>query len=190
MKIVGISGKAQAGKDLTARLMREFLMAKGKKVLIVHFADKLKDIVKFAFNWDDDMVNSSKKDEVVEGTNYTPRWVLQQLGTEFFREKINEDFWVDTLLNEYKMDHWENEVGYDFILIPDVRFNSEALRIKDLGGKIFSVERASLESKDQHRSEYPLINCLVDSKLSNNGSFEWLSNIVEKEVLILLGKGT
>jgi hypothetical protein len=116
--------------------------------------------------------------------------VLQQLGTEFFREKINEDFWVDTLLNEYKMDHWENEVGYDFILIPDVRFNSEALRIKDLGGKIFSVERASLESKDQHRSEYPLINCLVDSKLSNNGSFEWLSNIVEKEVLILLGKGT
>ena len=39
MKIVCISGKAQHGKDTTAKLLEETLEAQGNRVLIAHYGD-------------------------------------------------------------------------------------------------------------------------------------------------------
>ena len=39
MKIVCISGKAQHGKDTTAKLLEEILEAQGNRVLIAHYGD-------------------------------------------------------------------------------------------------------------------------------------------------------
>ena len=42
MKIVCISGKAQHGKDTTAKLLEETLEAQGNRVLIAHYGDLVK----------------------------------------------------------------------------------------------------------------------------------------------------
>lgn len=49
MKIVCISGKAQHGKDTTAKLLEEILEAQGNRVLIVHYGDLVKYVCKTFF---------------------------------------------------------------------------------------------------------------------------------------------
>ena len=57
VKVITISGYAQAGKDLSAQLIKEKMALRGKKVLILHYGDYLKFIAKEYFGWD------GKKDE-------------------------------------------------------------------------------------------------------------------------------
>ena len=52
MKIVCISGKAQHGKDTTAKLLEEILEAQGNRVLIAHYGDLVKYVCKTFFGWD------------------------------------------------------------------------------------------------------------------------------------------
>ena len=68
MKIINISGKAMAGKDTCALILKEKLESKNKKVLITHFADLVKYVSKQFFNW------NGIKDE--QG-----RTILQRIGT-------------------------------------------------------------------------------------------------------------
>ena len=42
MKVITISGKAQAGKDTTARLLTDKLTNNQRNVMILHYADLLK----------------------------------------------------------------------------------------------------------------------------------------------------
>lgn len=69
MKIVCISGKAQHGKDTTAKLLEEILEAQGNRVLIAHYGDLVKYVCKTFFGWD------GKKDE-------KGRTLLQRVGTD------------------------------------------------------------------------------------------------------------
>ena len=48
MKIVCISGKAQHGKDTTAKLLEEILEAQGNRVLIAHYGDLVKYVCRTA----------------------------------------------------------------------------------------------------------------------------------------------
>ena len=113
----------------------------------------------------------------------TPRLLLQLLGTEFGRDMVHPDIWVNSLMNEYiyysgyspgeyicKCD----ECGVTFTgakrsircsncnnfrqkwLVTDVRFPNEAKAIKDKGGILIRVDRDS-DSKDSHVSENALI---------------------------------
>ena len=43
MRIVLISGKARSGKDVSAKIIKEYLLKAGKRVLITHYADFLKE---------------------------------------------------------------------------------------------------------------------------------------------------
>ena len=52
MSVIMISGKAESGKDFTASILKEELEKKGRKILIVHYADYLKFIAKEYFGWD------------------------------------------------------------------------------------------------------------------------------------------
>ena len=53
-----ISGKSGSGKDKIALFMKEELAKRGKKVLIIHFADAVKWFCRDFLDW------NGKKDEV------------------------------------------------------------------------------------------------------------------------------
>jgi len=107
MVIVPINGKARHGKDTFAQMLKAELEAKGKRVLIVRFADYLKFIAKEYFGW------NGEKDEV-------GRTLLQFIGTDRVRAKY-EDFWVETVARLL----WIFEHDFDVVLIPDARFPNE-----------------------------------------------------------------
>lgn len=115
-KIVCICGHAQNGKDTFAKMAEEKLTAKGKKVLIVHYADYLKFMAKTYFGWD------GQKDE-------KGRDLLQWLGTNKVRT-INHDFWVIAVSNFIELFKGE----YNYIFIPDCRFPNEVSYLRQQFG--------------------------------------------------------
>ena len=52
MRVICISGRAGAGKDTVAQIMKEKLEQHGQSVLVTHNADLLKHLCRTLFDWD------------------------------------------------------------------------------------------------------------------------------------------
>ncbi len=105
--ILLISGRAQAGKDSTANILKEKLLP--EKCLIIHNADYLKFIASKYMSW------NGVKDEA-------SRTMLQELGTEKTKFKLNKPlFWTHIVCDTIEI--LQND--FDYFLVPDTRFKSE-----------------------------------------------------------------
>lgn len=162
MKLLCISGKAESGKDATARRIKTKLESMGYKVLITHYADLLKFICTNYFGWD------GKKDEV-------GRRILQLVGTEGVRTK-EPNYWVDFVKSVLRLfpDKW------DFVLIPDCRFPNEINLMKqDFDTISVRIKRPNYENhlteeQRQHPSEVALDDFDFDYTIINPGNFDGL----------------
>lgn len=68
MTIIGLVGRAESGKDTTARLIREQLTPESPgdsppECYVFRFADTLKTFVGHVFDWDEDWTHGAKKEE-------------------------------------------------------------------------------------------------------------------------------
>lgn len=106
MVVITISGKARAGKDSLANMMRNYFESKGKKVSIVHYADELKWIARTLYHWD------GEKDEY-------GRSLLQKIGD--IGRAYDENYWVFNLVN--RVTAFLNIT--DYVIIPDCRYPNE-----------------------------------------------------------------
>ena len=79
MKIYVISGKARHGKDTVALDIKEIYEDKGLKVINLAYGSYIKEYAKKISNW-----NGSEESK--------PRELLQELGTDVIRKKIDNDF--------------------------------------------------------------------------------------------------
>jgi hypothetical protein len=103
------------------------------------------------------------------------RGLLQRFGTEVGREMFDENFWVDYALNSI-------EDGSK-VVISDVRYPNEADAIRELGGKVFRVERNGVFAANEHASEHALDGYKFDGKIENNGSIEGLYANATQQIL-------
>ena len=80
-----ISGRARNGKGTVSKLLKEKLEEKNFKVCEIQVMRTLKGYLKDYFDWD--------------GTEETkPRKMLQQIGTDIIREKMNKEYFhIDRL---------------------------------------------------------------------------------------------
>lgn len=172
-RIILISGKAESGKDTTAKLLQQKL--KGKS-LIIHYSDYLKFICQTYFGW------NGIKDEY--GRN-----LLQSFGTEKVRKR-NPNFWVDAVCR--LIDILRDD--FDYFIIPDTRFPNEIdLPIWFFGrGRVITirVERLNytntLTRKQQnHPSETALDNYLFDYYIRSESGIDKLEKEIDK--ILLLG---
>ena len=105
-RILMISGKSASGKDELARLLKEKFEERGKSVLIIHFGDAVKDMLKRYYAW------NGEKD-----TN--GRALLQHLGTTIMRTAY-PTYWAEIVSKFISAAH-----EWDYVLIPDLRFYNE-----------------------------------------------------------------
>lgn len=139
--IIGITGLISSGKNTAA----DVLVAYGFES--ISFADSLKDAVSSIFGWDREMLQGSTnesrewREQIDEWwskklsiPNLTPRWVLQNIGTELFRNKFHNDIWVASVENKLR------NINKN-VVIPDVRFSNEIDTIKNVGGIVIRVFR-------------------------------------------------
>lgn len=113
------------------------------------FAEPLKDAVSAIFGWDRNLLEGTTiesrewRDQVDEWwatrlniRHLTPRWVLQQWGTEVGRRAFHDDIWIASIENKLRS-------ITDNIVISDCRFPNEIKAIKQAGGKTIRVSRGS-----------------------------------------------
>ena len=167
--VILLSGKSASGKDFIANIMKEQFENNGNKVLVTHYADLLKYILKTFFNW------NGKKD--IKG-----RSLLQKVGTDVIRNKY-PDYWVNFIndMITFFPDEW------NYILIPDARFPNEIEVIKNnpyVNTLTIRVNRTNYKSKltpeqQQHPSETSLDDYKFDYIINNNGTDSIRDEIVK-----------
>jgi hypothetical protein len=125
------------------------------------------------------ILTSKEYNEELVTINMTVGQALQIIGTECFRNLINENIWINWFFNYHRKNN------YTPLVITDLRFLNEALAIKSLRGIIIRVEREDIVDNDSrlktHISECELLDALVpDMVIKNNGTIEDLTREVRQ----------
>lgn len=129
----------------------------------------------------EDFVERNGGDEVVIMERYsiqvitnTPRKMLQTLGTEWGRNMIHPDIWVNSMMSLYEQSRVNGSNGnYPDWLMPDVRFPNEAKAIKDRGGILIKVVRPGADTGD-HVSEVLVDTIEADYTIINDSTLKVL----------------
>lgn len=138
MFVIGVAGQAQNGKDTLSDYLAEKLTAKWKRVA---FADNVKKVYQDTFDRDRPFIEEWKvKPEPPPGFDMTVRKSLQFIGDGF--RKIYPTIWLDLVFRETEP-----------IIISDVRYVNEFLRVKKEGGLNILVGRTDKLSDDPNGSE-------------------------------------
>ena len=203
--IIGLCGFIGSGKDTAA----DFLVQSGFQK--ESFADTLKDTASAIFGWDRNLLEGHTKEarewreqvdpwwaERLAMPTLTPRWVLQYIGTDVFRNNFHSDIWVASL--EKKLyDNKDKD-----IVISDCRFPNEVKAIQKAGGKVAWVKRGDLpewidigidacnghkiainEMKHLgiHPSEWSWLTSDFDAEIFNEYDLDYLYNEVEEKLI-------
>lgn len=172
------------------------------------FAGPLKDAVAAVFGWDraalEGLTPASREwretvdpwwANALDMPHLTPRWVLQNIGTDVFRRHFHTDIWVHSTMRQAL-----NSGGS--VVISDTRFANEALGIAQAGGQVWRVirerpnwwshaeqacwgdrsARAILESRGIHESEWRMARIHPHQEIRNTGTIADLYCVVENLV--------
>lgn len=121
INIIGLTGYKQAGKNtFSAVLKREAALKYGLDKVRVHefsLGEYLKEALAELYEVPVSKIDQSKHELL-------GRWILQQVGTEYFRKFHGEDFFVEIVWDKIlKLYHQTNHDH--IVIIPDLRFVSE-----------------------------------------------------------------
>ena len=170
--LIGISGKAQSGKDTLGKFLCERY-----RCLHYYFAKPLKEGAKIMFALTDDQI--ANKEVPIEPWGISPRTIYQRLGTEVGRG-IDVNIWVKNA------EMFVKSVAGRTVVITDVRFDNEALWIHNRGGVVINIERDQKDIyENRHSSEGGLSPDSIDLTIYNNGTIEDMCN----EVTYMIQKG-
>ena len=204
--LVSVTGFIGSGKDTIADyLITEHGFKKES------WAGSLKDAVSHIFNWERDLLEGTTKyarewreqvdpwwSERLGIKDLTPRYILQQWGTEVGRQSFHDDIWVASLENKLSQTK-------DDVVITDTRFPNEIAAIKRLGGITIRVHRGPKPnwyddavavnkgprhigwslSKDRltklgiHPSEYMSVGLEYDHEIHNDSTIDDLYSCVK-----------
>jgi hypothetical protein len=169
-KLVGFAGLIGCGKTTAAQfLIKELQFHR------VRFAGPLKAMMAALglSNMEIDDPNCKEQPSALL-CGKTPRWAMQSLGTEWGRNLIGDDIWINA---------WKRSCeGYPHIVVDDVRFPNEARAIKEANGLLVRIVRPSMQyNNSSHASEAQ--NFGVDHIIYNNGLITELHSQIMQLVL-------
>lgn len=181
LKIIGLSGYAQSGKDTVGKMLVE----QGYERLA--FADTLK-IMLLELNPIALVVKSGgsvvrwRVQDVVQANGWEQakkigdvRELLQRLGMSG-RRLIGDDVWVKAVFDLVD--------DLSRFVITDVRFPDEAQAIKDAGGQVWRIERPDTEPVNPHESETAIDDWAFDQWLFNDGDLVDLLEMVTEALAL------
>lgn len=173
-RIIGIAGPARAGKDTFAGLLLGNGHSNG---IMVSLSTPMKIMLMEGLGLSREQVYGDLKEAVDSRYGKSPREMMQTLGTEWGRNLVGKDMWLNALNDKYR-----NQA----IVIADIRFNNEACWVRDNGGIMIHISRNQpriLSSK--HPSEAGVHIKQTDFLWSNNGSIEDLQKMAIKTIVYL-----
>lgn len=176
--IILVTGKAESGKDTIGEYLCRKYGFKSDSL-----AAPLKRLVQDVFGIPEEVVYDRNLREQPLGNpwdGYSVRSLLQKIGTDLFRNQINQDVWVLSLLlrlQKFPESNW---------VVTDVRFpNEKSVLEKEYGEGVLTF-KVSRPGKDGHTlggikgHESESYSIPADYFLYNDGSFESLYAQIDK----------
>lgn len=172
--VIGLSGYARSGKDTVADYlctthgftkmsfadpMREALYRVNPLITVGEELWELQGAVDW-FGW-----------EVLKGDSPQVRPLLQRFGTEFGRDMLGENVWVDLALSQI-------EEGAK-VVFADVRFPNEADAVVNAGGPVWRITRGDTKPANAHVSEQAMDDYSFTDHIANEGSLQELYGHIE-----------
>ena len=134
MKLIGLCGYAQVGKDTAFREIKKLL--KGKRIIRLAFADSLKQDVNFMVEATG-MMGVDVMDNEEDKKKF--RTILVAWGKQM--REINPYHWVNIVEDEIIQQRDAIFGGVDCIIITDVRYINEIKMILERDGQVIRLER-------------------------------------------------
>ena len=166
--LIGFAGRKFAGKDTAAEALDGFVPFK--------CASTLKEMTRTFLRKQgvrEEMVERLVEGDLKEtpmpffGKLSTCRELQQKLGTEFGREILGENIWINNELSAC--------ADVPRVVFTDVRFDNECESIKSKGGFMIRVSRKGTSTEfSDHPSETAIDTLDVDYEITNNGTIEEL----------------
>lgn len=156
--LIGICGKKSSGKSYIARYFKI-----NHKFEIIKFADPLKNMLYSLGLSNEDLEGKLKEtpNDILCGN--TPRMAMQSLGTQWGRDIIGKNIWINIFKNKVKF-LLDNNIS---VVCDDVRFENEYDTIKELRGYTINI-KTDIISEDNHESEHSLpSNLIYDAEIYN-----------------------
>lgn len=181
--IIGLTGVEGSGKSTVANYLCE-----EHRFITVSFAESLKNVLSEIFDWDRELLEGITNEsriwrETVDNywskklniPGFTPRFAMQYIGTDLFRNHFNKDIWILSLRNKLEKYSYK-----DNIVISDIRFDNETNMIRELDGKILLITKN--ESRyvyyDDEKYDYKIENTSTKEIL-----YERVDHIMSKILL-------
>jgi hypothetical protein len=185
MKIVAFAHRKRVGKDTAAKFLDTIIRISrpGFQVKKVSFASKLKDVCYQLYGWDglqpaifyEAEQNAHLREIALPTIGKSPRQIWIEAGNKL--RDVYSHTWVDYALRGIKT---------DVLIITDLRFENEAKKVHELGGKIFKIIRPDVEVSND-ASDSALDNYTEwDGILNNDGTlqqFHWKIEKIAEDIL-------
>ena len=163
--IIGLSGLKGSGKSTAANFLVEAGFMK------MSFAEPIKRMLACVGLSYEDLFGSRKEEPNSMLDGKTPRYAMQTLGTEWGRDLISPDLWVNVVKHDILYRH-----AGDNIVIDDCRFPNEIAMILDMKGIIVYIERGG--KVEDHASEKEVKSLYRSTTVRNIGSLEYLQETI------------
>jgi len=174
MPIIGLHGRAGAGKDTAAASLKGYYQ--------LAFAKPLKDSAKLLYDLTDEQLHGHLKEVIDNRWGKSPRQILQELGDHCRRD--NPRFFVIHLRSRIEN---AQKQGIKNIVVTDVRYDNEARLIEELHGKVIEIKRNKTTTRLlAHSSEQRISDRFIKHTVENNGTIEQLCEKIK--ILERIGK--
>lgn len=173
--VVGLCGKAGSGKDTAAAALMNRLGFHR-----AGFSDPLYSGLSAVTGMSiESLMDRRQKEAPLPIFKKSPRQMLQTLGTDWGRDMIRDTIWVEVCMSKCTRLF---ESGVPGVVIPDVRFENEALAIRKRGGLVINITRGDApcieKPSSMHKSEDGIPENLIDLEVENDGPVSHLSNAI------------
>lgn len=163
--LIGIAGRARAGKSTAA----ELLLRMGAGKYLYSFADPLRAMLKagLGIDLDNPYWQMRKEDPLPEFGGHSPRSLLQSLGTEWGRDQVDRHLWLTLADRAFR----QRGPG---MVIADCRFDNEAEWVRTHGGVVLHLERGNAPAVRSHASEAGVVMRDGDLRIFNESTIDSL----------------
>lgn len=175
--VILITGYAHSGKDTAGNYLVKKYIELGYNVRKVALADRLKLItqrlIKLFYNVEisiDEFYDQESKEKIRDNMPHTLRTLLQQIGSEIFRDILWKNIWCDIVSKELS----------DITIITDIRFDSELQYFLNLynEGILNNCITIRIDRQRhlimQHQSEANIESLAVKHVIDNNQDLDHL----------------
>lgn len=139
---IGLIGGKGVGKTTLAQAL---IRALDYDAEVIKMADPLKNMLRVFGLTEEEIEGSLKEVPCDKLCGSTPRWAMQTLGTEWGRNCLGRDLWVEAWLREVE------KSTRSVVIVDDVRFFNEAVTVQQNGGHL--VYLGGVHDGDCHPSE-------------------------------------